>query len=194
MKFQTWFLHNRIRIFIWAFVTIIPLTLILVSYIGAYSNNKKVHFDEKIDKDTIFVKDFEDSDDIKYLEFDILWDELYRPKLIDGSYEQGSYVFYISYTPKLNYNITSVKVTPLLSTDWVNTLSLGKELTVTNVSRRMQVPYNHVLPKKPLLFVKVNEPSLYLKVDLEVNFGQTNTNITIYVKHSLKDLNPNTIH
>lgn len=193
-NFQTWLLENRIRVFLWAFLITIPTALILLAYVGTYSNNKKIYFDETKTKDTIIVKNFETLDSSKYLDFSIEWEELQYPQLINGEYLYGNYVFYISYKTKLNYNITSVKVTPLLNTNWVNTKSLGSEIDITNSTRRMQIPYNHVLPKKPLLFVTVNEPDLYLKVDLKIDFGQTKSEITIYVKHSLKNENPNMIY
>jgi hypothetical protein len=52
------------------------------------------------------------------------------------------------------------------------------------------VPFNYELPVKPLWFVTVTDPVLYLKVTYTFNSAGSQLEKTAYVKLVLEDLNP----
>lgn len=193
--FWTWLHQNRIRVFLWAFLIIIPVALVLIAYVGSYTHNKKVHFDQQETAETEFIKDFLSPDDIKSLELFIEWDQLSNPSYDEFSdqFYGGYYRFNISYQSKLNYQINSVQVTPVLQTDWINLRSVGQTTSIYPSNYVIHVDFNHELPKTPLLFVTVNEPNLYLKMVINMTFGGTTSEQTVYVKYDLSNVNPNLV-
>ena len=99
----------------------------------------------------------------------------------------------MSYTPNTNYSVSSVKVTPVLKTDWKDMKSIGIQRPLSYNNTSFSVDFNFDLPKSPLLFVTIVDPNLYLKVEyVYKTAGQDVTEIE-YVKFSLKDLNPKTV-
>ena len=130
--FWTWLHENRIRVFLWAFLIIVPLTLVLVSYVGSYTRHSKVHFDEKVTSETVVVNKFEDPSSLKPLNLIISWEVLRHPDYVESSdaYYNGYYQFNIRYQPKPNYQINSVYITPVLQTDWINIRSLGQSMLI----------------------------------------------------------------
>ncbi len=193
--FWTWLHQNRIRVFLWAFLIIVPISLVLIAYVGSYTHNRKVHFDQTETAETEYITQFKSIDEISSLDLFIEWDQLRYP-----DYDQtndllynGYYRFNLWYEAKLNYQINSVVVTPVLQTDWIQMRSIGQATPIYQYNRGMHVDFNYNLPTKPLLFVNVKEPNLYLKVMINMTFGGTTSEQTIYVKFDMSDLNPNLV-
>lgn len=193
--FWTWLHQNRIRAFLWAFLIIIPVSLVLIAYVGSYTHNKKVHFDQTETLETEYIKDFMSVDEISSLNLFIEWDQLRNPDY-DSTNEQfynGYYRFNVWYQPKLNYQINSVKIIPVLQTDWINLRSIGQERLIYPMNQGIHVDFNYELPRTPLLFVSVKEPNLYLKIIINMTFAGTTSEQTVYVKYDLSNVNPNLV-
>ena len=193
--FWTWLHQNRILVFVWSFVIIIPISLALIAYIGSYTHNRKVHFDQTETAETEYIKDFMSIDEIPYIDLIIDWDQLRYPDYdeITDQFYGGYYRFNISYAPKLNYQINSVTITPVLQTDWINLKSISQPTTIFPFSYVMHLEFNYELPRTPLLFVTVREPNLYMKVDINMTVAGATTQQTLYVKYDLSDINPNLV-
>ena len=193
--FWTWLHQNRIRAFLWAFLIIIPVSLVLIAYVGSYTHNKKVHFDQTETPESEYIKDFMSVDEISSLNLFIEWDQLRNPDY-DSTNEQfynGYYRFNVWYQPKLNYQINSVKIIPVLQTDWINLRSIGQERLIYPMNQGIHVDFNYELPRTPLLFVSVKEPNLYLKIIINMTFAGTTSEQTVYVKYDLSNVNPNLV-
>ena len=193
--FWTWLHQNRIRAFLWAFLIIIPVSLVLIAYVGSYTHNKKVHFDQTETPETEYIKDFMSVDEISSLNLFIEWDQLRNPDY-DSTNEQfynGYYRFNVWYQPKLNYQINSVKIIPVLQTDWITLRSIGQERLIYPMNQGIHVDFNYELPRTPLLFVSVKEPNLYLKIIINMTFAGTTSEQTVYVKYDLSNVNPNLV-
>jgi len=194
-NFWTWLHENRIRVFLWAFLTVIPVSLILLAYVGTYVNNSKVHFDQTVTAETEYIKDFVSPSDISSIEMFIEWEQLRHPDYVEfnDTYSNGYYRFNVWYESKLHYKINSVYVTPVLQTDWINLRSIGQPINIYTSPRGMHIDFNHVLPRNPLLFVNVEEPNLYLMVNINMTFAGTTSEQIVYVKFDLRNLNPNLV-
>ncbi len=68
--------------------------------------------------------------------------------------------------------------------------TVGNKVELTENERLIAVEFNYHLPVKPLPFVTVGEPNLYLKVEYSVSYGGNVVDKVEYVKYSLKGLNP----
>lgn len=190
----SWIHRNRVRIGIWLFLVILPISLVVTAYVGSYTSNKSVYFDAEITEESEKISDFINPDELKGLSINIEWDALKKPSLGDDDELFGGYYrFIISYTPDQNFNIENVKITPVLKTDWKNYRSIGVQRYLSTNNITFSIDFNYDLPESPLLFVTIEEPILYLKVEYTyVSAGQTVTEIE-YVKYSLKDTNPNVV-
>ena len=192
--FFSWIHRNRVKIGIWMFLIILPITLVVTAYVGSYTSNKSVYFEQEITEESVKIKDFVASDELKALDINIEWDALKKPlSTDDDELVGGFYRFVMSYTPSPNYLVDSVKITPVLKTDWKDYSSVGiqRYLSTNNIS--FSIDFNYELPKSPLLFVTIEDPNLYLRVEYTYKTaGQDVTEIE-YVKFSLKDLNPKTV-
>ncbi len=189
------FIHrNRVKIGIWLFLVIMPITLLITAYVGSYTTNKAVYFESEITDESVKIKDFILADELKALTINIEWDALKKPiEGDDGELQDGYYRFVMSYTPNGTYQVSSVKITPVLQTDWKSYRSVGIQRYLSNNNISFSIDFNFDLPKSPLLFVTIEDPNLYLKVEYTYSSaGQDVTEIE-YVKFSLKDLNPNTV-
>lgn len=186
------FHENRIKIALSTFVVMIPIALILTVYIGAYVNNRRVHFDQVVGPETTYVNRFVDPDGIDALSLDITWYELKKPVEDDqGTLSGGYYKFQIFYTAKENYQVLSVKVTPVLQTDWTDMRAVSSNtFTILTSSRDFVVGFDYTLPVKPLWFVEVTDPNLYLKVEYTFVSAGNQVTKTAYVRLPLNDLNP----
>ncbi len=192
--FWQWFNKYRAKIGILVFTIAIPLSLVLIAYIGPYYSNKKVHFDEdKVD----VQRHFDDIDDLEALSLDIVWTELVYPVYTaddpDEILSHGQYNFIISYEPKGAYNISSVSITPVLHTDWFAFYSVGTKTSIYTNARSVSVLWDEPFPMRKLLFIEVNEPNLYLKVEYAYISADETINETVYVMYSLKDMNPSEV-
>jgi hypothetical protein len=190
----SWIHKNRIKLGIWLFLIILPITLLITAYVGSYITNKSVYFDSEITEESVKVKDFMDADELKGISLNIEWDAFKKPtENAEGELVDGYYRFSMSYTRNSNYDIGSVKITPVLQTDWKSYRSVGIQRNLSTNDASFSIDFNYELPKSPLLFVTIEDPNLYLKVEYTYTVvGQDVTEIE-YVKFSLKDLNPNIV-
>ena len=189
--FWTWLHRNRLRVAVLAFLILIPLALIFTAYIGSYTANRKVTFDAEITKDSVYIKEFINPDEINAFTLNIVWNELKHPVDTVGSqyFENGYYKFNITYEVNDNFNVKNVTVIPVLQTDWKNLRSMGSPVSLTDYPIVI-VYFDYELPIKPLLFVTVNEPYLYLMVHYTLSSAGQDVEFTEYVRFSLSDLNP----
>jgi hypothetical protein len=196
-SFWIWLHQNRIKLALLAFFVVLPIALVLTVYIGAYTNNQKVHFDAEVTETTEYIKDFTNIEDIDAFDLSIVWQELKNPveSEVDGEtvLNGGFYKFNMFYTPKTNYTVNSVNVTAVLKTPWTDVRYIAASAPISTTVRSVQVNFNHDLPLKPLWFVEVTDPVLYLK--LEYTFMAAGNPLTkiAYVEFSLEDLNPNVV-
>lgn len=189
-----WIHLHRIRIALILFLVVVPVTLTLIVYTGTYANGRRVHFDAEVTDATTFINDFIAPDEIDALELTIEWTELKHPTEDEnGALTGGYYRFNILYTPKTNYEVISVSATPVLKTPWTDQQALGSRSTVTTTNRSFTIVYNEDLPLSPLLFVTVNEPNLYLKVEYTFISASNQVTKTVYVAFPLHDLNPDKV-
>lgn len=189
-----WIHNNRIKIGIWLFLVILPVSLIITAYVGSYTSNRSVYFEQEITEESEKIRNFVALDELKGITLDIGWDALKKPvENNDGILVQGYYRFDIRYFANGNFDIVSVKITPVLKTDWKNLSSVGVERPISTNFTTFAIDFNYELPITPLLFVKVEEPNLYLKVEYTyTSAGQDVTEVE-YVKFPLDDLNPDIV-
>ncbi|PKK93905.1 MAG: hypothetical protein CVV61_02295 [Tenericutes bacterium HGW-Tenericutes-6] len=193
-SFWKWLHQYRIKIALSAFLVIIPITLILTAYIGAYTTNNKVHFDVEVTQETTYIKDFISYDDIDALLLHIEWVALKSPEEnTEGVLVNGYYDFNLRYEAKEGYSINNVSVTPLLQTPWTNIRSLGTTQNLTTSNRVFRIIFNYELPVRPLWFVTVEEANLYLKVDYTFTSAGSPITKTVYVLYPLENITPKPI-
>ena len=197
LNFWLWLHQNRIKVVVLSFLIIVPIALILTAYIGAYTNNQKVHFDAEVSNTTVYIKDFTDIDEIDAFELSIVWQELKNPveTEVDGEtiLTGGFYKFNMFYTPKANYTVNSVNVTAVLKTPWTDVRYIAATAPLSTTVRSVQVNFNHELPLRPLWFVEVSDPILYLKLEYTFMAAGNPLVKTVYIEFPLEDLNPNVV-
>lgn len=186
-----WIDKNRVKIGIWLFLIILPISLVITAYVGSYTSNRSLYFDQEITEESEKINDFVEIDELKAITLDVEWDALKKPvEDAEGVLVGGYYRFNIKYTANENYNLENVKITPVLKTDWKNYRSVGIERYISTSFISFAVDFNYELPTSPLLFVRLENPNLYLKVEYTyLSAGQNVTEIE-YVKFPLDDLNP----
>lgn len=193
-SFFTWIHLHRIKIALALFLIFVPLTLTIIAYSGTYANGRRVHFDAEVTDTTTFIHEFVSTDDIDALSLTIEWTELKKPTEDEnGVLTGGYYRFNILYTAKQNYEIISVAMTPVLKTPWSDRQVVGTRSTVTTTNRSFTVLYNEDLPLRPLWFVTVNEPNLYMKVEYTFITASNQVTKTVYVSFPLHDINPDKV-
>lgn len=214
-SFWKWIHTYRLKIVAAAFIIIVPIALILSIYIGSFVNNRKIHFDQELTEETVMINDYikvnpknldvtdEDYYQIESIDaFDLFikWEEINKPSSnpTTGELEGGNYKFKVYYQAKDGYILNSVNVIPLLQTDWTDIRSLGNSLllgTVPPTSAFLSVPFNFKLPVRPLLFVTVDTPNLYLKITFNQSVdGQASESKTVYVLYDLDQINPKAVY
>ena len=179
----------RVKIGLITFLVAIPLALLLAAFLGPYTSNKNVYFDEeKTDVQSKFV----DLDELEELTLQIEWTTLVNPRFDEEGTvtTHGAYRFDISYEPKGAYNLTSVVITPVLHTDWFPHNEIGSKTQITQTKKSVSIPFDETFPMRRLLFVEINEPNLYLKVEYTYTLIDQTVTKTAYVKYTLKGLNP----
>ena len=186
-----WIDKNRVKIGIWLFLIILPISLVITAYVGSYTSNRSLYFDQEITEESEKINNFVAIDELKAITLDVEWDALKKPvEDAEGVLVGGYYRFNIKYTANENYNLENVKITPVLKTDWKNYRSVGIERYISTSFISFAVDFNYELPTSPLLFVRLENPNLYLKVEYTyLSAGQNVTEIE-YVKFPLDDLNP----
>lgn len=185
---------NRIKIALLLFVILLPIAFVTIVYVGSWNANKKVHFDEVQSDQSVFINSFVSPQDIDALTLDIDWVELKHPALDEeNNLTGGYYKFNLFYTAKPNYQVTQVKVTLVLQTPWTNIRSMVNEQGIQTSARSYTVPFNETLPIRPLWFVTVTDPNLYMRVKYTINVAGTPIEKTAYVVFPLKPINPDRV-
>ena len=189
-----WIDKNRVKIGIWLFLIILPVSLVITAYVGSYTSNRSVYFDQEITEESVKINKFVRPDELNAITLDIEWDALKKPiEDAEGVLTQGYYRFNIKYSANENFDLENVKITPVLKTDWKNYRAVGIERYISTSFISFAVDFNYELPMTPLLLVKVEEPNLYLKVEYTyLSAGQNVTEVE-YVKFPLDNLNPNIV-
>jgi hypothetical protein len=183
----------KIIIFLSVLLILGLLALVLV-YTIPYSKNKKVHFDGEVTETTQYITKFQKSTKFKDFNLNITWNTFVKPTKNDnGDLTGGQYSFIFKYENTSGATINSVEITPVLQTPWIDHRSLGSQVAISlNNTTTSTIPYNYELPVWPLWFVKVSDPTLYLKI-VVTKPGATPTYTiteTYYVRYSLKNINP----
>jgi hypothetical protein len=193
-KILKWIDKNRVKIGIWLFLVILPISLVVTMYVGSYTSNRSLYFDQEITEESEKIRKFVSPDELKALTLDIEWDALKKPiEDAEGTLVGGYYRFNIKYTAQENYDLENVRITPVLKTDWKNYRSVGIERYISTSFITFSIDFNYELPMTPLPFVSVEDPNLYLKVEYTyLTAGQNVTEIE-YVKFPLDDLNPEVV-
>lgn len=191
----TWIHVNRINIALVLFFVIVPIIFALIIYTGAYVSGTRIHFDAEVTENTDYIRDFVAPNDIDAFELVIDWAELKKPtEDALGVLSGGYYRFDIYYVPNENYELISVSITPVLKTPWTDRQIIGSPMGLTpDRSYPLTLVYNEDLPLKPLWFVNVEEPHLYLKVDYTFITASNQLTKTVYVSFPLHDLNPDIV-
>lgn len=188
-----WFHKNRIKVLVWVIVTVIPLSLILLAYVGTYTAYNKVKFDDTLEE---YVTKFIALEDLELISLDFEWATLRYPVIADDQSitTNGYYQFKYEYSINGSYDITSVTLKPVLQTNWLNYRSLGNTITLNPTAlSTMIVTYNYELPQRTLLFINVESPILYLEVNIIYQSAGQSVNQIEYVKIDLNDYNPTTV-
>jgi hypothetical protein len=212
--FLGWIHRNRLKIVLISFLVIVPITLILTIYIGSFVNNNKVHFDQEVTQETIYIKDFIEVnpskldidenfyytiDQIDAFELHLRWDELILPVKNEttGELENGVYKFKTYYAQNDGFNVSSLNITPVLQTEWTDIRAIGPSLGVQTsipVSANLNIQFNYRLPVRPLLFVKLESPMLYLRLNYVLQVAGSPLNKTAYIQFDLDQVNPRTVN
>lgn len=194
LSFWQWLNKYRSKIGLLAFVIAIPLTLLLIAFLGPYFTNKSVHFDQE---KTDIQRRFQAVDELDELLINIEWATLKNPEYDDETDElmtHGLYGFKINYEAKGSYDISNVSVTPVLHTDWFPYYAIGSKTAIYETNRTISIVWDERFPMRRLGIITVNEPNLYLKVEYSyINIEQT-INEVAYVMYSLNDINPTTVN
>jgi hypothetical protein len=191
----SWIHVNRLKIVLFAFFVILPIAFVTTLYIATYTTYKKVHFDNEVTAETSFIKTFVEMDEIEEFDFVFQWTELRNPKLstITNELEGGYYKFQMHYTQKSGYQISNLKVTPVLQTMWTDMRSIGNPVVLITTPKNVQVNFNYELPVSPLWFVTVTDPILYLKLEYTYQTASTPIQKVVYISFNLSELTPDKV-
>lgn len=168
------------------FFIILPIVVTIGVYTGTKANGEKIYFAEGSNehhsaRKFVDVEKFDTFNlDVDYYELKHLYDKEDSEKLVGQTY-----VFYLNYTKAL-IDVSDVKITPVLVGPWSTYKSFKNEIKLTEGSRQLlSVDFQKIAPYAPLLFVKVNNPMLYLKV----NYKTAGIEVTNFVKFDLNSDN-----
>lgn len=177
------------------FVVVIPLSLIAYSYVNHYISNRKVTFDSSISNMSTYVSSFTTLNELEHINLIFDWKTYAQPKESeDKALIDGYFTFEFTYEPINNSDVHQVTLTPVLQTEWVNVRSLGSTITlVPYMSSEGKIDFNYRLPLKPLYFITVNNPILYLKIDYTILNAGFNVPYTNYIRIDLSKYSPNQV-
>lgn len=193
--FWIWFHLNRIRIAAFLFIVVLPVAFVISVYVGAYANNNKVHFDAEVTANTHYHRDFLSPEDLEAITLKVDWKELKHPvETTDPvGWTGGYYKFNVYYSTKENYVVGNVRATLVLQTRWTDMRSMTAQQSLSTTARSFTIDYNYDLPVRPLWFVKVTDPLLYIKVDYTYQTPTGQINKTEYVSIDLTDRIPDRV-
>lgn len=175
-------------------VIVVPFLLITFTYIFSYTSSLKVSFDDVITEDSIYIKNYITIDEVDAISLTIDWKTLSSPKKVEDVLSNGFYTFELSYESNDNYQVNQVSITPVLQTKWADIRSVGETINLSeNMVTQSKIDFNFELPMKPLYFINVEEPILYLKISFVNSINNLNVPYTIYVKYELTDIYPSQV-
>jgi hypothetical protein len=199
--FLIWVHKHRLKIGLLTFFILVPIALVMTAYIGTYVGSQKFYFTTENTEETEFISDFVHVDEVNDFELEIEWASLRLPiENEDGVLENGRYGFTIVYKQKPNYIVNNVRITPLLQTDWARMRSLGNAISLTennpgsNPDGNVFINFNYTLPTRPLWFVTVDEPTLYLMITYTRVLAGNPVEQVVYVEYSLDGLDPKNVN
>jgi hypothetical protein len=154
-----------------------------------------VHFDAEVTEQTTYVKAFVEADALEAITLTIDWTELKNPQETTDpvGWTGGYYKFTVFFTSKETYTVGNVRVTPVLQTKWADMRSMIAQQSLSTTARSFQIDFNYDLPTRPLWFVKVTDPMLYLKVEYTYQTPTGQINKTEYVRVDLSELSPDQV-
>ncbi len=193
--FWSWVHQNRIKIAGFLFIAVLPVAFVIAVYVGAYANNNKVHFDAEVTSQTTYVNKFVDIDELEAITLTVDWTELKNPQETTDpvGWTGGYYKFSVFYTVRETYTVGNVRATPVLQTKWTDMRSMIPQQSLSTSVRTFQLDFNYDLPVRPLWFVKVTDPMLYLKVEYTYQTPTGQINKTEYVQVDLSVLSPDRV-
>jgi hypothetical protein len=178
--------NDYIRLLGWILVIIVPTILIINTYISTYRESLKVTFDIEVTPNSVYVEEFILSSELQTIDLVVDWIEFKRPNQSNsGELSDGSYTFHISYTVKPGISVSQVMVTPVLQTKWASIREVGASQLIGSSAVEYKIDFNHLMPQRPLYFIKVDEPILYLKISLVQQIGSNQIPHTYYVIYDL---------
>jgi len=187
----------KIKLLLAFFLVVIPVFIVVSIYLGRSRATTTIHFNAEQTSETKTLRDREFSTNLELdaMKLEIEWIELREPDLNDeNEYYNGSYSFRITYTPNQGYQINALKITAVLQTKWLLARGYLAETRFTSQSTTLRVPFNYSLPQRELLFFKVTDPTLYLKVIYtQSSILGDNDSTPYYLKLNLKNENPEVV-
>ncbi|TNF09294.1 MAG: hypothetical protein EP317_01050 [Bacillota bacterium] len=211
LSFWGWVHKYRLKIVTLSFIVLVPLALLASVYIGSFTNNRKIYFDQEVTNETVMISKYRKvnpdqidmTDEFFYeiedinnqLDLYILWDQLNEPYVNSetGDLDFGTYRFKMYYKQNEGVTVNTLNVLPLLQTDWVSIRSLGTQTMLTQTipsNNNIMIIFNHLMPKQPLPLVTVESPHLYLKVSYQVVEGSQTVDKVAYIQFDLENANP----
>ena len=194
-NFWTFFHQYRTKIALLTFFVILPITLLLIAYLGPLEQSRSVTFDTDNNNQSIFISDFNHLEDLKDIDITLDWTTLRNPVFDeDILVTSGLYRFIVSYDVLNNKNISNLRVQialkPLYGTD--QDMSTLTSIRSTSQGSSVDVIHNVMYPFSPLWFINIEEPNVYLKIIYTESFeGNIDPiEVTVYAYYSLKDKLP----
>lgn len=168
-KFSEWIMTYRKLILLVLFFVVLPFIVLVSLYSGTKANGNKVYFDSNSStfvktKKFVDVSKFDAFNlEIDYTEVKTLYSE------VTDEYEVAKEIgkkYTFSFTYENNqHNVTNVSITPVLVGPWSSFQALSSNIALTRgTSRSVSIDFKKVTPYRPLLFVNIENPYLYLQV------------------------------
>lgn len=198
LSFWTLFHTYRTKIALFSFFVIIPITLILVAYLGPLNASRQVTFDQTVSDSSVYISSFKNLNDVKDLDVTLTWSELNLPtRNEDDELINGSYKFNVSYTVLDSKNISGVTVQIALKSLYGTVQNLSNPVLISSSVNGSDVLVSHnvLYPFSPLWFVTVNEPTVYLKISYKETIVGISEPLDViqYAVFSLSDVLPNKV-
>lgn len=197
-KFGRWLLKYRLKLILFAFIVIIPVTFVIALYLGDYLKYKNVDFDgNNVSQfqSTFITTEDESNHEIINLETDELLIQIKLMDMLVPEYyddTNGHYTFKARQEVKSGKHIQELTVKFVVQAEWINAKSAVTTIPLTNTfGTDRKISFNHILPQSPLWFVNVDAPYLYVEVvyHIELALDQEET-VTHYFKTYVGDLTP----
>lgn len=190
-SFGSWISKNRIKVILFLFIVIVPLTFIVLTVSSKY---EKINFSQDGNSLTYSHKDFISLEKFTDLKVTINNDKVVLPKENDQQQlNSGYYQIVFGYKNESTIEIESVKATFIMQTPWKKYTSTPYESTYTSnrlEDEKIQISFNHLLPVKALLFLNVEAPILYIKLDVTTKTSLGSMMNTYLVKQDLSIYSP----